>query len=176
MTMSHRTLTAVAACRLTLLAAATASKAATATFQASFEAERHAAWEQPRAVDVIDCHGQHYYAADGDDNATIKTRRPFAFSAGPREIAWSASFAQSPRERFDFYNCPLTVPEGMHVGSFPMLPAKVNRAKLFGRSRRPVVITATKDYGPTSTPLSNLGVSRTASGRVTWKLKLIRTR
>ena len=64
----------------------------------------------------------------------------------------------------------------MHVGSFPTLPAKVNRALLFSRGRRPIVITASKSYGPTSTPLSNLGVDRTSSGRVTWKLKLIRTR
>jgi hypothetical protein len=99
-----------------------------------------------------------------------------AFSAGPREVAWSASFAQRERERFDFYDCPLTVPDGMHIGSFPTLPAKVNRAALFSRSRRPIVITASKDYGPTRSPLPNLGVERTSRGHVTCKLKLIRLR
>lgn len=64
----------------------------------------------------------------------------------------------------------------MHAGSFPTLPARVNRALLFSRSRRPIVIGASKSYGPTSTPLPNLGVDRASSGRVTWKLKLIRTR
>jgi hypothetical protein len=248
--VNHRSahLGALALCWIALLVAAAGASAATATFSASFEAERYAEWDQPRGVDLTDCHGQHYYAANGDDKASIKTRRPFkvtvtragrglfwqfgdlptphdplsygveahgvstrnltvisgttggwcggaqtnaapatdcgtrlpvyqvALSAGPREIAWSASFAQRAQERFDFYNCPLTVPDGMHVGSFPTLPAKINRAALFSRSKRPIVITASKDYGPTSIPLPNVGVERTSHGRVSWKLKLIRIR
>jgi hypothetical protein len=64
----------------------------------------------------------------------------------------------------------------MHLGSFPTLPAKVNRAALLRRSKRAIVISASKDYGPASSPLPNLGVKRTSSGRVTWKLKLVRIR
>jgi hypothetical protein len=190
---ANRTLRTLAVCWLALLAAAGAATTATATFSASFKAERSASWGQPRGVDLTDCHGQHYYAANGKDKASIKTRRPFKITVTQisRGLFWqfgdlptghdplaygieAASFAQRERERFDFYNCPLAVPEGMHVGSFPTLPAKVNRAALFGRSRRPIVITASKDYGPTSSPLPNLGVERTSSGRVTWKLRLIR--
>lgn len=65
MTMRNRTLSTLAACWLLLLVPATGAGAATATFSASFEAERSAAWNQPRGVDVIDCRGQHYYAASG---------------------------------------------------------------------------------------------------------------
>jgi hypothetical protein len=245
---SRTSLGVLAACWLGLLIAAAGASAATATFSATFEAERSSRWDQPRGVDLTDCQGQHYCAANGEDKASIKTRRPFkitvtrigrglfwqfgdpttghdplaygieahgvstrdltvisgttggwcgaaqtnptpendcgtrlpvyevAFSAGPREVAWSASFAPRERERFDFYNCPLTVPDGMHVGSFPTLSAKVNRAALFSRGRRPIVVTASQDYGPTRSALSNLGVERTSRGHVSWTLKLIRVR
>jgi hypothetical protein len=241
----------IAVCWLGALVAAAAPAVAasavkTATFWANFEAERSAHWDQPRGVNVIDCHGQHYYAANGEDKTTIKTRRPFkvivtrvgagaswrfgelpngsdplaygieaygvstrsytvqsgttggwcgsaqtdpppatdcgtrlpayqaVFSAGRRELTWSASFAARTHERFDFYNCPLTVPNGMYAGSFPSLPGRIDRTPVFSRRRRTLVISAAKDYGPTSTGVPNLGVDRTASGRVSWKLTLTR--
>jgi hypothetical protein len=98
------------------------------------------------------------------------------FSAGARRLTWSAALANRPGEVFDFYNCPLHVPSGMYVGSFPNLPGKINRAAVFNRRTRTIVIAASKDYGPTSTALSNLGVSLAAHGRVSWKLTLKRVR
>jgi hypothetical protein len=217
------------------------------TFLATFEAERSVHWNQPRGVNLIDCHGQHYYGANGEDTTTIKTRRPFkvvvirvgpsaswqfgdlpgrdplaygieahgvstrsytvhsgttggwcgaaqtdpqpatdcgtrlpdyqaVFSAGRRELTWSASFAQRTNEKFDFYNCPLTVPNGMYAGSFPSLPGRIDRTALFSPRKRTVIIAARKDYGPTATGVPNLGVDRTASGSVSWKLTLTRVR
>jgi hypothetical protein len=99
-----------------------------------------------------------------------------AFSGSPREVSWSASFADRPNEVFDFYNCNLIVPSGMAAGSFPTLPGKVNRAGLFDRSKRRIVISASKDYGPTSSPVPNFGVNVTAHGTVSWKLTLARVR
>lgn len=247
-TRASRHLTVLALCLAGLLTAAATSAAATMTFSGSFEAERSAHWDQPRGVNLIDCRGQHYLAANGEDKATIKTRRPFkvtvkqigrnvfwqfgdplnprdplaygveahgvstrsythisgatggwcgsaetdpqpkndcgtrlpvyqvVFSGSPREVTWSASFAHRENERFDFYDCPLIVPSGMYEGSFPDLPGKVNRAALFNRSRRTLVIGASKPYGPDSTGVPNFGVTRTASGKVSWKLTLTRVR
>jgi hypothetical protein len=97
--MTHKSthLATVALCWLTLLVAAASATAATATFSASFEAERHAEWDQPRGVDVIDCHGQHYYAADGEDTATIKTRRPFKVTV--TRIGTACTWGPSRRSR-----------------------------------------------------------------------------
>jgi hypothetical protein len=224
-----------------------APAAKTATFSATFEAERSVHWNQPRGVNLIDCHGQHYSAANGEDTTTIKTRRPFTvtvrrfgrsvgwqfgalpgadplaygieahgvstrsftvhsgttggwcgaaqtdpppatdcgtrlpvyqtvFSAGPRELTWSASYAQHTHEKFDFYNCSLTVPDGMYAGSFPSLPGRIDRSAVFNRRKRTLVISAAKNYGPTKTGVPNLGVDLTASGRVSWKLALTRVR
>jgi hypothetical protein len=230
------------------LTPASASVAATATFSGSFEAERSVQWDQPRGVDLIDCHGQHYSASNGEDRTSIKTRRPFkvvatgvgrtvlwrfgampsaneplsygveahgvstrslvlqagttggwcggpqdnpqpktdcgtrlpvyqvAFSAGRGAVTWSASFAQRENERFDFYNCLLITPRGMYAGSFPALPAKLPRLGMFDRRQRTIVVSASKRYGPTSTPTPNLGVKVTSGGRVTWKLTLTRVR
>ena len=66
---------------LVTLAAAPASYAApkmkTATFTGMFEAERTVTWSQPRGVNLKDCKGDHYYAANGSDSTTVKTRTPF---------------------------------------------------------------------------------------------------
>lgn len=219
-----------------------------ARFSGTFEAERFTSWNQPRGVNLIDCHGQHYLAASGEDRTSLKTRQTFTvtvtrigrsvtwqfgappsgsdplsygveahgvstrsetitagatggwcgsaqttpppttdcgtrlpvyqtfFSAARRKLTWSASFAQRTNERFDFYNCPLTTPKGMYAGSFPTLPAKVDTAAVFNRGKRTIVLSAAKDYGPTSTPVPNLGVQRTARGRASWKLTLTRVR
>jgi hypothetical protein len=73
MTRTPTPLGVLAACWLGLLIVAAGATAATATFSASFEAERSATWLQPRGVDLIDCHGQHYYAANGEDrNAPVR--------------------------------------------------------------------------------------------------------
>jgi hypothetical protein len=98
------------------------------------------------------------------------------FSASPRQLTWTASFARSEKERFDFYDCPLIVPSGMHAGSFPNLPCKVNRAALFNPSGRTLVIAASKLYGPDTMGIPNFGVTRTATGHVSWKLTLTRVR
>jgi hypothetical protein len=37
-----------------------------------------------------------------------------------------------------------------------------------------IVVRASQDYGPESTPLSNLGVALTTSGHMTWTLTLNR--
>jgi hypothetical protein len=230
------------------LTSASASLAATATFSGSFEAERSVQWEQPRGVDLIDCHGQHYSSGNGEDRTSIKTRRPFkvaatgigrtviwrfgalpsahdplaygveahgvstrslsmragttggwcgaaemnpqpqndcgtrlpvyqlAFSAGRGAVTWSASFAQRENERFDFYNCLLITPNGMYTGSFPTLPGKPPGVAVFNRRQRTIVVSAAKNYGPTSTPTPNLGVKVTSHGRVTWKLTLTRVK
>jgi hypothetical protein len=92
-----------------------------------------------------------------------------AFSAGRRELTWSASFASRPNERFDFYNCPLNVPGGMNISSFPSLAAKYNGSTLFARRSRPLVIGVSKNYGPDTRP-----AGFTASRHASWKLTLTR--
>ena len=68
---------------LLTLAAAPVSHAAprTATFTGVFEAERTVTWSQPRGVNLTDCKGAHYYAANGSDMTAVKTRAPFKVTA-----------------------------------------------------------------------------------------------
>jgi hypothetical protein len=64
---------------LMMLCTAPASLAGprTATFTGTFEAERSVTWSQPRGVNLKDCKGEHYSAANGSDSTTVKTRKPF---------------------------------------------------------------------------------------------------
>jgi hypothetical protein len=230
------------------VATARATAPVTARFSGSFEAERVTTWDQPRGVNLIDCHGQHYYAASGEDRTSLKTRRSFAvtvtklgrnlmwqfgeppsgrdplgygveahgvstrsqtvtsgstggwcgsaettpppatdcgtrlpvyqtlFAVRGRELTWSASFAQTAHERYGFYNCPLITPAGMYADSFPTLPGRINTSVLFSGGKRAIEIAASKKYGPTSTPVPNFGVLRTAHGTVKWKLTLTHVR
>jgi hypothetical protein len=90
-------------------------------------------------------------------------------------IDWSAHVAPwMNNEKLSFYKCQLIVPNGLYVDSPPRLPGKVPAKALFNPKRKTIVVKVTKDYGPESTPVANLGVDRTASGHMTWSLTLSR--
>jgi hypothetical protein len=100
-----------------------------------------------------------------------------SFSVLRGTMNWTASTAPwMANEKLDFYACTLVTPVGMHNSSFPRLDAKFKQGDIFNRSRRTVVIGTSKDYGPNSTPVTNSGVNRTTSGKVSWKLTLTRTK
>ena len=82
----------------------TTASATTLRFSATFEAERSVAWEQPRGVNLIDCNGQHYYAAHGDDTTTIKTRRRFkvAVTITRRGAFWQFGGTPTAANPFSF--------------------------------------------------------------------------
>jgi hypothetical protein len=99
------------ACRLlpVLVAAvivlpASAAVAASATFSGRFEAERSVQWEQPRGVNLIDCHGQHYSASNGDDRTSIKTRSSFKVVATGvgRTVFWRFGSMPNAHDPLDY--------------------------------------------------------------------------
>lgn len=73
------------------LVPATGAQAAKATFSAVFEAKRSVTWDQPRGVSQITCRGEHYYLANGGEEASIKTK-PFRVTVqgpGARTAFWN---------------------------------------------------------------------------------------
>jgi hypothetical protein len=100
-----------------------------------------------------------------------------AFTAHRGAMSWSANHAPwMANEKLDFYNCTLVPPTGMHNSSFPRLDAKFKQGDVFNRSKRRIVVGASKSYGPDATPVTNSGVNRTTSGTFSWKLTLTRTK
>jgi hypothetical protein len=90
-------------------------------------------------------------------------------------LEWSANPAPfTDHEKLSFYHCQLLGPSGVPVESVPRLPGKVPMAAVFNPKRKTIVVRVTKDYGPQSTPVANLGVDRTASAHMTWTLTLNR--
>jgi hypothetical protein len=77
------------------------------------------------------------------------------------------------KEQLPFSRCTLIVPPGMDVDSPPRLAAKPPNG-LFSRKRKTIVVRASQDYGPESTPISSLGVALTTSGHMTRTLTLNR--
>jgi hypothetical protein len=78
------------------------------------------------------------------------------------------------KEKLYYDHCDLLVPPGMSVDSPPRLTGKAPAKALFNPKRKTIVVRASQDYGPESTPISNLGVSLTTSGHMTWTLTLNR--
>jgi len=90
-------------------------------------------------------------------------------------IDWSANGAPwTDKEKLSFYHCPLIVPTAMYAESPPRLTGKVSMKALFSPKRKTIVVKASQDYGPQSTPIANLGVDRTTSGHMAWTLTLNR--
>src|SRR5262249_51736739 len=89
---------------LSAVAPAPSAAARTAKFSGSFEAVRSVEWNQPRGVNLIDCHGQHYYAASGEDRTTIKTRQPFrcGLPGAGRAVFWQFGAPPSAHDPLDF--------------------------------------------------------------------------
>ena len=52
--------------------------------------------------------------------------------------------------------------------------AFVRELALFNRRQKKIVVSGTKTFGPTAYPVPNLGVDRTSTATVTWKLTLVR--
>jgi hypothetical protein len=106
------------------------------------------------------------------------TRLPtydMAFTGLGAGISWSASYVDwMAKEKLYFSRCALIVPPGMDVDSPPRLAAKAPSKGLFSRKRKTIVVRASQDYGPASTPISSLGVALTTSGHMTWTLTLNR--
>ena len=76
------------------------------------------------------------------------------------------------REKFDFYDCDLHVPEGVPAGSLPSLEGKMPLGKLFNRGQRTVTIPASKTYGPSADSATHL--ERRATYAWTMTLKRIK--
>jgi hypothetical protein len=113
-------------------------------------------------------------APDRDCGTRLPTYQ-MAFTALGTNVDWSASFAPwMDKEKLYFSHCDLFVPTGMYVDSPARLTGKAPAKALFDPKRKTIVVRATKDYGPESTPLSNIGVALTTSGRMTWTLTLDR--
>lgn len=98
-------------------------------------------------------------------------------SAALGKMTWTAGYAPQMRnEKLEFYDCLSITPEGMPEDSFPNLDAKYRSADVFNRKKGTLVIKAHKSFGPSTWPVANLGVDRTASGTVDWKLTLKRVK
>ena len=90
-------------------------------------------------------------------------------------VEWSATVAAwMNKEQLYYEHCQILVPPGLSDDSFPRLPGKAPAKALFNPKRKTIVIRASKDYGPESTPISELGVDVTTSGHMTWTLTLNR--
>jgi hypothetical protein len=117
-------------------------------------------------------------SADPPAQRDCGTRLPtyqVAFTGLGSSIDWSASFAPwMDKEKLHFSHCQLVVPPGMYVDSPARLTGKASEKALFNPKRKTIVVRASKDYGPESTLLSNLGVHLTTSGHMTWTLTLNR--
>jgi hypothetical protein len=117
-------------------------------------------------------------AADPPGERDCGTRLPtyqVLFTALNASVDWSAQLAPwMVKEKLYYDHCDLLVPPGMSVDSPPRLTGKAPAKALFNPKRKTIVVRASQDYGPESTPISNLGVSLTTSGHMTWTLTLNR--
>jgi hypothetical protein len=121
------------------------------------------------------CGGESTEPPGDRDCGTRLPTYQLMFTALNTSIDWSASFAPwMNKEKLYYDNCLLLVPPGMSVDSPPRLTGKAPAKALFNPKRKTIVVRASKDYGPESTPLSNLGVALTTSGHMTWTLTLNR--
>jgi hypothetical protein len=78
------------------------------------------------------------------------------------------------KEKLYYDRCTLIVPPGMDVDSPPQLAGKAPAKALFAKKRKTIVVRASQEYGPESTPISSLGVALTTTGHMTWTLTLNR--
>jgi hypothetical protein len=77
------------------------------------------------------------------------------------------------REKLGFDTCLLVTPDKVAETEFPKVGAQLPVKRLLGREKK-IVLTGSKDFGPTVTPVPNTSVNRTASASVSWKLTLVR--
>lgn len=80
------------------------------------------------------------------------------------------------REKLGYDDCLLITPTDVLSDEFPTAPRKVAEKALFGRRRTTLTISGSRTIGPESVPVVNIGVERTTSATVSWKLTLKRKR
>jgi hypothetical protein len=74
------------------------------TFTGTFEAQRIATWDRPRAEGGGDCNGKHWAQSDGSENQVVKTRKPFKLVvAGSRRFpTWTFGNGPAVRDPRDY--------------------------------------------------------------------------
>lgn len=92
-------------------------------------------------------------------------------------VFWNhAQASWTRRESFGFERCLLMTPDGVPDHDFPTVTKKVAPAAFFDRTRKRIVIAGSESFGPTVEGVANLGVERTMTADVSWKLTLVRKR
>lgn len=110
-----------------------------------------------------------------DDCGTRLPRELVHFTHLNGEVWFTHSTAPwMAREKTEYDSCLLHAPSAMSEVEFPVAETKVSTKLLFDRTKKSIVLSGAKSYGPESRPVSGFHVDRTTSATVSWKLTLKR--